>query len=71
MQQHSYPSHSMHLVLPAWPLPLLEMIDEPLDEILVVGGWTMLTGCWMEEVHIFGKGAVGLGFGSWFEIGEV
>ena len=52
MQQHSYPSHSMHLVWPGWPLPLLEMMEEPLEEMVVVGGWTMLMGCWTVEVHI-------------------
>ena len=55
MQQHSYPSHSMHLVLPGWVLPLLEMIEEPL-EMVVVGGCTMLMGCWTVEVHMFAGG---------------
>ena len=37
-QQHSYPSHSIHFVLPGW-VPAGLMIEEAVEE-----EWTKLTG---------------------------
>ena len=52
MQQHSYPSHSIHFVLPG-SLPAGLMIEEALEE-----GRTKLTGvpAALVEEHIFRTG---------------
>jgi hypothetical protein len=54
MQQHSYPSHSKHLVLPVAPLSgftMLLMVEAALEP-----GPFMLTGAPWVEVHILRKG---------------
>ncbi len=53
MQQHSYPSHSKHLVLPVAPLSgftMLLMVEAALEP-----GPFMLTGAPWVEVHILRK----------------
>jgi len=59
MQQHSYPSHSMHFVFPAAP-PSGFTIEEMVDEAAEPGPLAFTRGEWVDwHILKFGSGRSG------------